>query len=182
MKKILFVLSILSFCTINVSATNVAVTDIDAFNEAFDLFAAKRPELVSAVESVRQHQDAYEDALNPDHLEEGIKLHALRNYWDTCFGTAKEPLQAWITKNAYKHFPTPEEHGDHVVAFTIQWKPKIGGIERMIKYLEGRAGNLYDEVAGASLYLPLLKNIQDSLIRLPILGFALNQLPIFDDE
>jgi len=182
MKKILFVLSILSIYNINASATNVAVTDIDAFNEAFDLFAATRPGLTAAVESVREHQESYNDALNSDHLEEGIKLHGLRNYWDACFDAAKAPLQTWITKNGYKHFPTAEEHGDNVVAFTIQWKPKIGEIESLIKVLEKRAGNIYDEVAGASLYLPLLKGVQNSLTYLPALVFALGKLPEFDDE
>lgn len=166
----------------NLLATNVTVSDIDEFNEAFDLFAAKHPGLTDAVDSVRTHQEAYSEALNPDYLEEGIKLHALRNYWDTCFDTAKAPLQNWIAKNGYKHFPVPEEHGDNVVAFTIQWKPKIGEIKRLIKMLEDRVGNLYGKVAGASSYLPLLENVQDSLIRLPVLGFALNQLPVFDDE
>jgi len=64
MKKTLFALMTLSFCSFNLSAIASDVSDIAEFNEKYTQYAASCPELKASVESVREFQHYYTDAVN----------------------------------------------------------------------------------------------------------------------
>lgn len=150
MKRTLFALMTVSFCSFNLSAIASDVSDIEDFNKEFEHYVTLHPELKNEVEKVREVKHDYIKYMNANHVEESLKLFGLNKLYLAQLEGVFQQYQDWAMSVSMSELKQPTSLLIREAFRSITKEPRP----------------IFDDIKNAPAFSPLLRRLESCLERL----------------